>query len=317
MKKNIIAYSIMAAELAAIIFLAVQNGKLRDDTYSKTDYLSAAPEYTENKTGQSEDTESQIEQNEKEKIIIHENGNNIVEYPYIDAPLHDYDFSRLTTDERKKKMYYDENGEKAAVFGIDVSQYQGNVDWNRVKADGVDFAVLRLGYRGYETGKICDDSKFLDYVEGTKAAGIDIGVYFYSQAVNAAEAVEEADYILNTIAENNIHVSYPIVFDWEFVQDEDPARTDDLSSELINECCIAFCEKIRSAGYETMFYANITDSLFKYDLTKVSKYGLWLAEYSKETDYIYDFDMWQYSCSGLIDGIDSLVDLNLWFKDHK
>lgn len=297
--KNILLYIIIIAEFIALVIMFVLYEEEKRD---KNDIVIPVTEQVAEEKTEPEDN----------KIIIHDNGNSTVEYPDIEAPKNTYDFSELVTDDKKKKMLY-KDGEQVAVFGIDVSQYQGNVDWNRVKADGVEFAILRLGYRGYETGNIKDDSRFLDYVRGTSEAGIDIGVYFYSQAINEAEAKEEAEYVLNVIRENNIELKYPVVFDWEFVQDEDPARTDNLSSEKINACCKTFCRTIKAAGYDTMFYANITDALFKYDLTQVSEYGLWLAEYSRETDFIYDFDMWQYSCSGLIDGIDSLVDLNLWF----
>ena len=277
----------------------------------------SAYDKSEGKSDKSKDTQEIIEEENdagtiKEKIIIHDNGTQTVEYPYIDAPLNSYDFSNLTTDEKKKKMYY-ENNEPAAKFGIDISQYQGNIDWNKVKNEGVEFAILRAGYRGYETGILKTDSKFIEYAQGAGSVDIGIGVYFYSQAINETEAAEEADYVLNLLNENNISPDYPIVFDWEFVLDEDPARTDLLDKEMINKCCITFCEKIKAAGYMPMYYTNITNALFKFNMPQLSGYGMWLAEYSKSTDFIYNFDMWQYTCSGLIDGIDSLVDLNLYF----
>lgn len=247
-----------------------------------------------------------------EKIIIHDNGNTTVEYPYIDAPLNSYDFSGLVTDDRKRKMYY-EDGEKKALFGIDVSQYQGDVDWSRVRDDGVEFVIARAGYRGYETGKLNADKKFLEYASGVKEAGIKFGVYYYSQAVNSEEAAEEAEFVIKLLEENNITPDMPVVYDWEFVQDEDPARTDGMDKGVLNECCDVFCSKISEKGYETLYYTNITDALFRYDMNRLDKYGMWLAEYAPSTDFIYDFRMWQYSCSGIIDGIESLVDLNLWF----
>lgn len=331
MKKRIPLYIIIAIESIAICILLFQNISIKNNTYDviaggdplQFDNSSQKDTFTDpiqtTNSQNSNDSEKVIEQENEsgsmiEKIIIHDNGTQTVEYPYIDAPLNKYDFSNLITDDKKKKMYY-ENNEPAAKFGIDISQYQGNIDWNKVKNEGVEFAILRAGYRGYETGLLKTDSKFIEYVQGAKSVDIGIGVYFYSQAVNENEAIEEADYVINLLHENNITPDYPVVYDWEFVLDEDPARTDLLDKNMINACCIAFCERIKNAGYTPMYYTNITNALFKYDMPRLSGYGMWLAEYAKSTDFIYDFDMWQYSCSGLIDGIDSLVDLNLYFTN--
>lgn len=349
MKKSIILYFIIGAEAVIITFLLFQYIKSNSNDLStevsisdsgfrvqstepvvtsvselKTEVTTGLPEITSVteeasvtecttisavKTDMSDDISAE---NMQEKIIIHDNGNTLVEYPYIDAPLNSYDFSGLVTEDRKRKMYY-EDGEKKALFGIDVSQYQGDVDWNKVRNDGVEFVIARAGYRGYETGKLNTDKKFLEYAAGIRESGMKLGVYYYSQAVNAAEAEEEADFVIKLLEDNNIEPDMPVIFDWEFVQDEDPARTDGLDKDILNECCEAFCSKISEKGYETLYYSNITEALFRYDMNRLGKYGMWLAEYSASTDFIYDFRMWQYSCSGLVDGIESLVDLNLWF----
>jgi len=349
LKKSIILYFIIGAEAVIITFLLFQYIKSNSNDLStevsisdpgfrvqstepvvtsvselKTEVTTGLPEITSVteeasvtecttisavKTDMSDDISAE---NMQEKIIIHDNGNTLVEYPYIDAPLNSYDFSGLVTEDRKRKMYY-EDGEKKALFGIDVSQYQGDVDWNKVRNDGVEFVIARAGYRGYETGKLNTDKKFLEYAAGIRESGMKLGVYYYSQAVNAAEAEEEADFVIKLLEDNNIEPDMPVIFDWEFVQDEDPARTDGLDKDILNECCEAFCSKISEKGYETLYYSNITEALFRYDMNRLGKYGMWLAEYSASTDFIYDFRMWQYSCSGLVDGIESLVDLNLWF----
>jgi len=351
MKKSIILYFIIGAEAVIITLLLFQYVKNNSNdistevsildpgfrVQSTEPALTASETVTEAKTQLSEITtvtcittvpetttapvsstsdisdDDTSDEEKPEKIIIHDNGNTAVEYPYIDAPLNNYDFSGLVTEDRKRKMYYEE-GEKKALFGIDVSQYQGDVDWNRVRDDGVEFVIARAGYRGYETGKLNADKRFLEYASGVKNAGMKLGVYYYSQAVNAAEASEEADFVIKLLEDNNITPDMPVVFDWEFVLDEDPARTDGLDKDILNECCEAFCSKVSEKGYDTLYYTNIKDALFRYDMNRLSKYGMWLAEYSGATDFVYDFKMWQYSCSGLIDGIESLVDLNLWFQ---
>ncbi len=310
MKKSILLYVFLVAELAVIILLCFQNGKLKDAQVNIDIPLNGL---NDKYLSPGFDVESDDKKELDDKIIIYDNGIDTIEYPYIDAPLNDYDFENLTVDEMKKKMYY-KDGQKAATFGIDVSQHQGNIDWNRVKADGVEFAIIRAGYRGYETGVIHQDSKFLENIRGAQEVGIDIGVYFYSQAINEVEAQEEADFVLGLLSENEITPVYPVVFDWEFVGDEDPARTDNLSPELMNKCCVTFCNAIKNAGYTPMYYTVVKDALFKYDLTELAEYDMWLAEYCRATEFIYDFKMWQYSCSGVIDGIDALVDLNLYFE---
>lgn len=249
-------------------------------------------------------------------IYIYDNGDTIKEYPPIEgARLHDYDMSLLKTDEKKHKVLYDNNGNARSRFGIDVSSYQTDIDWNSVAADGVEFAILRGGYRGYETGSLSEDRYFRRNMEGAYAAGIDIGVYFFSQALTEEEAAEEADYILGLIAETGITPTLPIIFDWEFPTDEDPARTDGMDGAIQTKCCRVFCDRIREAGFTPMYYATISTALFRYDMGALSDIPLWIAEYYAQTDFVYDFKMWQYSCSGKVDGIESLVDLNIYIDE--
>ena len=249
-----------------------------------------------------------------ETVYIYDNGIDLIEFPPVEgAALNDYDMESLSTLDKKRKALYGENGVKRSCFGIDVSSYQCDIDWERAAADDVEFAVIRLGYRGYETGQICEDRYFRRNIEGAAAAGLDVGVYFYSQAITPEEAAEEAEYVIATLAEAGIPVTMPVVFDWEFVTDEDPARTDGMTGDIQTECCKAFCDRIVSAGYSPMYYATVSTALFRYDMGELP-YPLWLAEYAEKTQFIYDYDMWQYSCSGVVDGIEGLVDLNIYIE---
>lgn len=217
----------------------------------------------------------------------------------------------FTIDDRYR-MTYTENGEESSYFGIDVSSYQGEIDWQLVKEDGVEFAFLRIGYRGYgEEGKLCADEFFAQNYEAAHDAGIDLGIYFFSQAANVNEAVEEAEFVLSLL--ENRTLEYPIVFDWENVYTGDPEdvpRTEDVMPQTLTLSAIAFCETVKDAGYEAMIYTNKKLATIKYDLRQLSEYPVWLAYYDTDLNYCYDFDIWQYG-TGQVDGIEGEVDVNI------
>ena len=210
------------------------------------------------------------------------------------------------------RMEYYSNGELSSYFGIDVSSHQGDINWDAVRSDGVEFAMLRIGVRGYaEEGNIKLDDKFEQNFEGARSAGVDLGVYFYSQAISVEEAEEEAQFILDNLKGRKLE--YPIVFDWEPVDTYDPEvppRTEDVMPGTLTLCAQAFCEKIKDAGYDAMIYTNKKMAYIKYDLRMLESYPKWLALYTDEMTYYYDFDMWQYGF-GSVDGIEGDVDLNI------
>ena len=221
-----------------------------------------------------------------------------------DVPRHEMDFDNVRLENGFKNYYID--GVKANKTGIDVSYHQGDIDWEAVKADGIDFAMLRLGYRGYESGQINVDERFHEYADGALGAGLDIGVYFYSQAVTAEEAVEEAEAVLNEIGDYEI--MYPVVFDWEIVGEES-ARTNVVSADVLNECAAAFCNRIARGGYIPMVYSVKRMALTKFDMSR-------LAEYRDIPEYPYLFTMWQYASDGHVNGIEGEVDLNMSLVDY-
>ena len=228
-----------------------------------------------------------------------------------DVPRHTLDYDNVKMENGFKHYY--ENGERLNTTGIDVSYHQGDIDWEAVKADGVDFAMIRLGYRGYETGNINIDERFHEYAQGALDAGLDIGVYFYSQALTAEEAREEARTVLAEIV--NYEITYPVVFDWEIVGEES-ARTNDISSEKLNECAAVFCNTIARGGYIPMIYSVKRMALLKYDLSELAGFDFWLAEYREEPEFPYEFTMWQYASDGKVNGIEGEVDLNMSFVDY-
>jgi GH25 family lysozyme M1 (1,4-beta-N-acetylmuramidase) len=215
---------------------------------------------------------------------------------------------------RNGYAYYEENGEIISTTGVDVSEFQGAIDWEQVKQADIDFAFIRVGYRTYGDGIITYDNEFQRNIEGAQKAGIKVGAYFYSQATNADEAVEEADAMIDALAPYDI--SLPVVYDWEIVH-TDSARTDDVSVEALADCCVAFCERIKDSGYTPMVYQNTGTAMHKLDLPRIKDYDFWLAEYGDSPSYYYDFKIWQYTNTGHVPGIEGDVDLNIWFRPEK
>lgn len=233
-----------------------------------------------------------------ELVPVHEN----VDESELDPKL-------FYIDENSRMKYSDES--KVTLTGIDVSVFQGDIRWDEVASDGIDFAILRIGYRGYGSKGIMGiDNNFIKNYDGAKNAGIDVGVYFYSQATNADEAREEARFVLEALEDRVLQ--FPVVYDWEYV-DNAEARTANMTSEEITICATAFCDEIKKAGREVMIYFNREIGYFEYDLTLINEYDFWLAEYSDYPTFIYKFNMWQYTDSAKVNGIDSTVDLNIYF----
>ena len=203
--------------------------------------------------------------------------------------------------------------EYTALQGIDVSTFQGEIDWAAVAADGIDFAMLRIGGRGYGSGEIYEDDSFPVNFQGATENGIRVGGYFFSQAVTPEEAREEADYavsILKQLPEGS--VTMPIAFDWETVGDYE-ARTADIDEETLTACAKAFCDRIAEAGYQPMVYAYRYLAYEMYDLEELQPYGLWISTLDGSPDFYYAHDMWQYTENGVVNGIQTRVDLNLYF----
>lgn len=224
--------------------------------------------------------------------------------------------TRVLTYGKSEKENQEFTFEKVTELnGIDVSVYQGNIDWKAVKESGVDFAMIRVGYRGWGTGKIVYDSNYKYNLENALKNGIKCGVYFYTQAINETEAREEADFIIDAIKQYNI--TYPVVIDSEESTVAKIGRADKLSVEERTKVCDAFCKRVQERGYTGMIYANKFWLNFNLDMTRLSKYKIWLAHYTgspgNKTDYNGKYDMWQYTSKGNISGISENVDLNIIF----
>lgn len=192
--------------------------------------------------------------------------------------------------------------------GVDVSKYQGNINWNQVKASGVEFAIIRVGYRGYGSGALVEDPTFRQNIRGATAAGLKVGLYFYSQAVNEAEAVEEASMVLRLCSGYNI--SYPIYFDTEKVAG-DTGRADYIGRSQRTANAVAFCETIRNAGYRAGVYSYASWFYNELNIANISQYSIWIAQYRDNLTFNYNYDIWQYTSSGQVPGIPNRVDMNV------
>lgn len=227
------------------------------------------------------------------------------------VPVNKLDNNNFSADSNLK--YYNENGKAASSEGIDISSYSGNIDWKKVKESGIDFAMIRVGGRGYgEKGEMYTDERALEYINGAKAEGIKVGAYFFSQAVSTEEAIEEADYVKSVLGD--IKLDYPVAYDWEIIKDDD-ARTDSVSASQATECARAFCDRVKELGYTPILYSPSRELYFKYDLSRLADIDIWYCEYANVPTFYYEFSMWQYSATGTIDGIEGAVDLNICFTN--
>ncbi len=196
-----------------------------------------------------------------------------------------------------------------SLFGIDVSYWQGDIDWQQVKDAGVEFVMIRVGWRGSEQGLLDIDEYAQKNYEGARAVGIKVGCYFFSQSISPQEAVEEAEYVLDLV--KGWQLDMPVVYDWEYISAD--SRTGNVDARLLTDCTKAFCDRIRQAGYTPMIYFNADQSHKQMFLEELTEYSFWLAMYESEMDYPYKIDMWQYTNTGTVPGIEGNVDLNLYF----
>lgn len=194
------------------------------------------------------------------------------------------------------------------AMGIDVSRYQGDIDWQQVKAAGVEFVMVRLGNRGIAEGTLHEDAFARQNLQGAKEAGLKVGAYFYSQALNVAEAEEEAAQALEIL--DGFPLDMPLAFDWE-----QESRTMEVDSQTLTDCTLAFCTAVEAAGYAPMIYFNSFQAKELLNLRQLQDIPWWLAMYDVTMEFPYRMDMWQYSCTGTVPGIEGSVDLNLLFKD--
>lgn len=194
-----------------------------------------------------------------------------------------------------------------SLLGIDVSAYQPEVDWQQVKSAGVEFVMLRAGFRGYgSTGNMKQDAAVISHYNGAKQAGLQVGVYFFSQAISVQEAIDEANFLLDIIG--GFQLDMPVAYDWEYISET--ARTANVDAETLTACANAFCRVVQDAGFQPMIYISENQNLLQ--LEQLAQYPLWVALYDSQMTYPYKAAMWQYTNEGSVPGIPGNADINLW-----
>ena len=257
----------------------------------------------------------------KPQVIVSDNKPNVTNV-YVPArqrvlgqiPVNSYKLENFYVDDGFM-AYHDDEGNKLSHLGIDLSYHQENVNWDELAASGIEFVMLRCGYRGYSEGGLVKDEKFDEYAKACNDRDIPLGVYFFTQAVSVEEAEREAEFTLELIRDYKI--SYPVAIDTEYVSDKQ-ARTnlEEIDEDLRSKMCIAFCEKIKEAGYYPMVYASENWIRRELDFEALQDYDLWAPQYLEENDFMYDFTIWQYTEHGFIKGVDEQVDLDISMVDY-
>jgi lysozyme len=224
------------------------------------------------------------------------------------------------SDFKKSEFYYEGNIAKykgegyITKLGIDVSEHQREIDWEKVKADGIEFALIRCGYRGYTKGNIMVDEFFEDNIKNARKAGLKIGIYFFSQATGAVEAAEEAQFVINLLKPYKQDISLPVAFDWEPMRLEG-SRSAHINKENLTASALVFSEIIKDAGYTPMVYMFRPLGYKYYDLERVKDFDYWIGAIDEWPDFYYKHIIWQFSMTGTVDGIETEVDLNLMFEE--
>ncbi len=193
------------------------------------------------------------------------------------------------------------------LLGLDVSAHQEEIDWQAVAAAGFEFVMIRVGYRGYETGLLQADAYAQANYAGAKAAGLKVGAYMFSQAISRKEAMEEARFALEQI--RGWELDLPLVYDWERVKAG--TRTDGVDARTVTDCALGFCALVEAVGKESMVYFNPHHGKNYFYLHELEEYPFWLAYYTDKMDYPYKFEMWQYTDSGNVPGIEGGADINI------
>lgn len=284
-----------------------------DKTGSKSSYTEKAQQVQEEQRQKEEEVRNDPSTDGKHTLIRNRNGEEewVLISPYLTKNT--IDFTKIEDKAGLKR--YMENGRTTSYVGVDISKHTGKINFNGIRAAGVDYVMIRLGSRGYSTGQISLDENFKENIEGAIEAELDIGIYFYSQAVSPEEAIQEANFVIQNLEPYRAHVKYPIAFDMEFVSN-DKSRIEGLSREDKTTVTATFAEGIKAAGYVPMIYGDKEWLIKEVDLTKLQNYDVWLSQETDIPDYPYLYTMWQYDTDSVLNGIDGGADLNICFVNY-
>ena len=256
------------------------------------------------------DKEDSLTKTQKKYVRTWEE-NHLRTFP-LSTGLHDYNWKYLKYDD-DGRLHYTGDDDYTVRRGIDVSEFQGQIDWEKVKKAGYDFVFVRAGHRTFHTGSLERDTRAIKNLTRAQKAGLDVGVYVFSQAVTIEEAIEEAELCLDVIEESKVKITLPIVFDPE-IQIEYDARINYISNDQFTNNAVAFCETIKDAGYTPGIYANCSTETDILNMSRLENAEIWYADYNSVPESPYRFTYWQYTNTGWVDGIpEAETDLNFWF----
>lgn len=290
-----------------------EEGDASVKTDGKSSYAEKAEQEREEQRQKEEEIRNDPATDGKHTLITNRNGEEewVLISPYLTKNT--IDFTKI--EEKAGLKRYMENGRDTSYVGVDISKHTGQVNFTGIKAAGVDYVMIRLGSRGYSTGQISLDENFKENIEGAIEAELDIGVYFYSQAISPEEAIQEANFVIQNLEPYRAHVKYPIAFDMEFVSN-DKSRIEGLSREDKTTVTATFAEGVKAAGYVPMIYGDKEWLIKEVDLTKLQNYDVWLSQEEDIPDYPYLYTMWQYDTNSVLNGIDGGADLNICFVNY-
>lgn len=294
-------------EAAAAAEAAFANGR--------TEEREALREHIESGMSEGRTALSMVRELFPDKVVVSHRGNYVFHDISDRVPAHPFVPESFTLDENLRLQLSAEE-QQQEQFGIDVSALQGEIEWDRVAASGVDFVMVRAALRGTATGELTEDSHFTDNIEGAAAAGIRTGVYFYSSAVSVQEAREDAAFLLERLEPYREQITLPVALGLEF-SDEEGTRQYDVSQEVMTEVAKTFLTEVEKAGYTPMLYGNVRTFCVMVDITRLAAYPRWIAYYDMPLYFPYDFDYWQYTARGTLPGIEGEVDFNIGVKSGR
>lgn len=282
-------------------------------TSAKSSYAEKAEREREAERQKEEEARNDPATDGKHTLVTNRDGSEewLLISPYLKKNT--FDFTKMEDNAGLKR--YMENGRKTSYVGVDISKHTGKIYFPSLKAAGVDYVMIRLGSRGYSTGQISLDENFKENIEGAIEAQLDVGIYFYSQAISQDEAIQEANFVVQNLEPYRAKVKYPIAFNMGFVAN-DKSRIEGLSREDKTTVTTSFLEGIRAAGYVPMVYGDKEWLLKEVDLTKLQDFDVWLSQEEDIPDYPYLYSMWQYDTDGVLNGIDGGADMNICFVSY-
>lgn len=286
---------------------AISDGMTKEERIEK----NAEELLKQEEEAKQQEQEEDLSENGTKTLVVRPDGSE--QWIMINAYIPKNDYKKEGFVYEEPIMKYFDQGDKKSSVGVILNEEAGNVDFSKLKKEGIEYVIVRIGYRGYESGTIYYDERFDEYERGAEQAGLRVGAYFESQAITVEEAEEEAQAVIGNLMERSI--TYPVALQFGVVSN-DKARTDDLTKSQITEITNHFCQMVEDSGFQAMVYGSKFWLLRRLDLTQMGDYDICLMQEGETPDYPYGFDLWQYDNSAKLDGVEQEVPLSISFIDY-